>query len=250
MINKNNNLVPNNTIAVIPLIDQEHTLTPERLENIFSKIDKTRDWFTEHFYRCLPLAIGNKYGFVLKSEYDITFEWNGGPNKEDITITTNEDVFNLYPIVSSHFGSGIVTINTPFMLRTPPGVNLMTINPPNYILPGITVMTGVVESDNLRHFFTFNLKLQIPNTKITINKGFPLAAVIPIPRYFVDSFNLVMAKDIFTDETIIEELQAEEDFFTLRTEIEPTLPNQRNRLYFNGVDIYGNKFDDHQKPRG
>ena len=53
---------------------------------------------------------------------------------------------------------GVVTIQNRFTFRTPPDVNLMTINPPNYWIDGIQHMTGVIETDNLRRDFTFNLK--------------------------------------------------------------------------------------------
>lgn len=249
MINQNGNEVPENKIVLVPTFQNEHLLSSDRINNIFTKIDKKRDWFTEHFYRCLPLAIGNKYGFILKSEYDVTFEWNGAQEKESVQIETYEDTSSLYPRMLSHFGSGIITIETPFILRTPPNINLMTINPPNYVLPGLTVMTGVVESDNLSHYFTFNIKINIPNTKITVPKGFPLAAVIPVPRYFIDNFELEIANNVFSEDIINNEIQAEEDFLILRNEVEPTMPNQVNRLYFKGIDVYGNKYKDHQGPR-
>jgi hypothetical protein len=253
MINQGNN-VPDNTIAVFtnPFDTSWQFDNKERLYNIVDKSPKKRDWFTPHFYRCLPLTIGNQYGFVIKSEFDFSFIWDGGDSKDSIKFFFNENEESLnkkHPRVETHFGSGIVTISTPFTLRTPPGVNLMTINPPNYIIPNVTVMTGVIEADNIRRNFTFNLKIQIPNIQVNVPAGAPIAGFIPIPRYFADSFELKYAEDIFLEKEVIdEELQADIDVNVYRKDIEPDLPNGVGRQYFLGKDIYGNKFPDHQKP--
>jgi hypothetical protein len=253
MINDGINNVPDKTIAIFTSakIDNKK-LTQERILSMIKKPDKKRDWFTPHFYRCLPLTIGNQYGFTISSEFDIGFEWNGENDLEDVKIFVDQSVNNVddikYPNISSHFGNGIVTINTPFFLRTPPGVNLITMNPPNYVIPNVTVMTGVVEADNLRRNFTFNLKIQMPNMKVLIPAGYPLAAFMPIPRYYCDEFDLDFAENIFSKEIIDEEVKADKDASKYREEVETTLKNKVGRHYFQGKDVYGNIFKDHQKP--
>lgn len=253
MINDGINNVPDKTIAIFtaPEINNKD-LTQERILGMVKKPDKKRDWFTPHFYRCLPLTIGNQYGFTVSSEFDIGFEWNGGDHFEDLRIYVDDSGFSLdnlkYPNISTHFGNGIMTINTPFFFRTPPGVNLMTINPPNFVVPNVTVMTGVIEADNLRRNFTFNLKIQMPNIKVVIPAGYPLAAFIPIPRYYSDEFSLDFAENIFSKEVIDEELKAEKDAGKHRSEVEPTLKDHVGKHYMLGKDVYGNKFKDHQKP--
>jgi hypothetical protein len=253
MINDGINDVPDKTIAIFttPKIYNKE-LTQERILDMVKKPDKKRDWFSPHFYRCLPLTIGNQYGFTVSSEFDITFEWNGGDRPEDSRIYLNEELNNTknikYPNVSSHFGHGIITIDAPCVFRTPSGVNLMTINPPNYVIPNVTVMTGVIETDNLRRNFTFNLKIQIPNIRTTIPAGYPLAAFIPIPRYYCDEFNLDYAENLFDKEKIDEELKAEKDAGKHRSNVEPTLKHGVGKHYMQGKDVYGNIFKDHQKP--
>jgi hypothetical protein len=252
MINQGIN-VPDKTIAIFTDSFESDMATKERdrFDNLISKPDKKRDWFDENFYRCLSLIIGNQQGFVIKSEFDFAFTWNGNNDPNSILFNffeKAEDLEKKGPRIETHFGHGIITINPPFTLRTPPGVNLMTINPPNFIIPNITVMTGVVETDNLRRGFGFNLKIQIPNIKVFIPAGTPLAAFIPVPRYFTDSFELKFAEDIFSEEIINEEIQALRDVNIFRDFVEPTLPNGSGRQYFRGEDVYGNKFPDHQKP--
>lgn len=250
MINDGINDVPNKTIAIFTgpeVYDKD--LSQKRILDMVKKPNKKRDWFSPHFYRCLPLTIGNQYGFTVSSEFDIGIEWNGNDGLEDTKIYLYDEVDSpIYPKISSHFGYGIITINTPYFFRTPPGVNLMTINPPNYVIPNVTVMTGVVETDNLRRNFTFNLKIQIPNIKTFIPAGFPLAAFIPIPRYYCDEFNLDFAENLFSKEIIDEELKADLEAGRYRKEVEPTLKGGIGKHYMQGKDVYGNMFKDHQKP--
>ena len=56
----------------------------DRISNIIEKPGKTREWFDANFYRCLPLTIGNQYGFIIKSEFDFSFIWDGGLSNESI----------------------------------------------------------------------------------------------------------------------------------------------------------------------
>jgi hypothetical protein len=245
MINQGNN-VPDNTIAIFA--DHPYNNIPkDRINNLIEPSPKKRDWFTPHFYRCLPLSIGNQYGFIVKSEYTFEFEWDGTDGPDAIKFSFDEDTSTLFPHITSHFGSGIITMGYPFALRTPPGVNLMTINPPNFMLHNITVMTGVIETDNLRRDFSFNLKVQLPGIKVKILAGYPLAAFIPIPRYYADNFKLSLADDIFPENIVIEEAQAMTDAYLKREEIELFNNNNVGRDYLKGQDVYGNKFNDHQQ---
>jgi hypothetical protein len=249
MINQGND-VPENTIAV--LFDAyEVDFKYEDLHTILDFPDKKREWFEPNFYRCLPLTVANQYGFVLKSQYDISVTWDGGADPSAIGFSFTEPIEEInkkYPRIDSHFGSGVFTVNPPFTLKTPPGINLMTINTPNSILPNITVMTGVIESDNLRRNFTFNFKVQVPNMTTFIPKGYPLATVIPVPRYFIENFKLENAENIFSEELITEEVQARTDAVLRREEVRMTTKNGIDRDYFTGVDVYQNKFPDHQGP--
>jgi hypothetical protein len=244
--------VPDKTIAVIvnPIIDN-FTSAQKRLFNLIQKPDKKRDWFAPNFYRCLPLLIGNQYGFVITNEFDFSFSWNGESGTDGVLLSFYEEpeiIDKKFFRIESHFGEGTLTISPPFALKTPKGVNLMTINPPNSFIPNLSVMTGVIETDNLKNPFTFNLKITMPHVTIFVPRGTPLAGFIPIPRYYADSFSLKLAEEVFDEETMQEHLQAFVDTVTHRREVEQTLPNNIGRLYFKGEDVYGNKFSDHQKP--
>ena len=254
MINQGSNNVPDKTIAVF-LDEVETNFDAARIPSILKRPEKTRAWFDSHFYRCLPLAIGNTYGFVITTEWAFTVVWDGGNSRDSIKMYPHdENNKDMYPFISSHFGHGILTVTPPFTLRTPPGVNLMTINPPNYILPGITVMTGVVETDNIRRSFTFNLKMQIPNVEIVFLAGTALSGFIPIPRYYADSFVIKEASELFNEEVVTEEINAMQDhvaeryFLNERKSMNPdaSTTSAMDRRYLRGIDIYGNEFPDHQ----
>lgn len=251
MINDGVNNVPDKTIAIFRTTKEHNLIDDKTIEELIKKSPKKRDWFTPHFYRCLPLTIGNQYGFYVTSQYNFSVEWDGRESPDAITIYIDEDlevVNKLQPHINTHFGSGILTINPPYTLRTPPGINLMTINPPNFIIPNITVMTGVIECDNIRRNFTFNLKIQTPNIKINFPKGSPLAGFIPVPRYFCDKFELKCAEDIFTESIIQEEVDAVLEAERIRGLAKITNKHKIDKTYFQGKDAFGNKFKDHQGP--
>ena len=238
--------IPDKTIAYF---FDRHDYAKNDISKFIEKLDIKREWFNSHFYKCLPLSIANTYGFSVKSEFDFTAIWDGTESRNSVLITTPESNEDLYPRVESRFGSGIITLTYPFQLRTPAGVNLMTINPPNIIIPNITVMSGVIETDNLRWLFTFNLKIQTPGVEIKFLKNTPLSSFIPIPRYYADSFDLVDFENIASEDEYTEELQASLDFAYKRNEVDEYVPNKAGRDYYLGRDVYGNIFSDHQMPK-
>ena len=242
--------IPAATIAAIPY--QQEFASRESLDALFYSLngETKRDWFSRHAYFCLPLVIGNQYGFALRSLYDFSVVWNGGNATSDLVITIADEekyiqTANLQS-VSSHFGIGIITVQTAFILRTPPGVNLMTVNPPNYFIDGLYHMTGVVEADNLRRDFTFNIKMTRPNYEVRVKRGDIIGCIMPYPRAFIDNFEIQLGNDIFTPEQIAEEQQCAADFAAERSGPDQQKRYKNGRRYFRGEDVYGNKFKDHQ----
>jgi hypothetical protein len=257
IINQDDGLsVPEKTIAVFPTVsrDKETYFDMKKLSLFLKPLNTTHEryWFTPHFYKCLPLSIGNMQGFVFSLPYSFKVAWNGGDRREDVQVWYGEDVEQykekLFIHAVSEFGSGILTIHFPVTLKTPPGVNLMTIAPPNFPVPGMSPMTGVVESDNLRFTFTLNLKIDLVDTLIEIEANAPLAGIIPIPRYFCDSFELKSAYDIFDKEIIDEEIDTGHQH-----DLDRSIHNHQHlgpdKKYFMGYDYFGNKFKDHQLPK-
>jgi hypothetical protein len=218
-----------------------------------------RDYFAKHAYLCLPLTIANQSGFVVKSNVDMTLFWPGGESRAIIDLhgkqhaNESESIQNFY----NNFGSGIVSIANSFILRTPPGINLMTIQPPNYFIPGAHVMTGIVEADNLRGHFTFNLKVTTPGIKVHIKKGDWLGAFIPTPRYFIEQFKLIDGLEVYDnsvhdlEKASIDKLKYERNGGDLEKNIQNGMENtylaSMGRRYFKGIHPNDKEFIDHQK---
>ena len=245
-INDPGHEVPENKILVIPSYDLQNTYYTEIIEPLAG--NPKRDWFNSHFYYCLPILIGNQYGFVIRSMRDLEITWDGGNDHvNDLNITflnnDNADKQTFY----DGFSTGILTIQNHFHLKTPPGINLMTIQPPNMFIPGTIAMAGVIETDQLRRDFTFNLKVTIPNYTIRIKKGDPLGAFIPIPRYFVDKFEIDDAYKYFDKELIENEQKDIKELARQRSIDDKSKPHEAGRKYFTGEHAFGEKYVDHQR---
>jgi hypothetical protein len=238
-------IVPHNKLVTIPESSEFNNSNELIIEPLKGKIK--RDWFIKHAYFCLPLVIGNQYGFGIKSLKTFKVKWNGGASPSDVIVEIlDKGDTPGHQSISSHFGMGTFTIQNRFTFRTPPGINLMTINPPNQFIDGIHHMTGVIETDNLRRDFTFNLKITRPDTEIIINEGDLIGCVLPIPRHFVDEFELVNGYNIFTEDEIKEEQTIMRDFGIERSTKDKKKLNGNGRRYFKGEDVYGCPFKDHQ----
>jgi hypothetical protein len=119
-----------------------------------------RDWMEaggRHAYRCLPLTIGNGYGWQLLAPADVTASWTGGPTINDVVVTCARP-----HLAVSNFANGILTFDVGYIFRTPPGCHILVTGPSNAFKDGIASMTAVVESDWLPYGFTMNYRFTRP----------------------------------------------------------------------------------------
>jgi hypothetical protein len=239
--------VPDKAIVVVPHNSEVTKFLDQIIEPLAGNMK--RDWFNSHFYYCLPINIGNQYGFAIKSMWDFNATWDGSSeNSQDIEIEMiSEDYDATVQYIGSGFSEGVLTIQNFYHMKTAKGINLMTIQPPNYGIPGTFAMTGVIETDNLRRDFTFNLKLTDPGRKVRVRKGDWLGAFIPIPRYFVDSFEIVNAKDLFSEDIVDNEIFDGDELARQRNDEDKERPHESGRKYFNGEHAFGCPYPDHQK---
>jgi hypothetical protein len=238
--------VPENTILIVPNSTESTGFYEEIVFPLKGEIK--RDWFNEHFYYCLPINIGNQYGFVVRSLRDFTIKWDGTFNRSnDVSINFLNDDNENKQVVASAFGNGVVTIQNHFSIKTPPGINIMTIQPPNMFIPTCVSMTGVVETDQIRRDFTFNIKMTVPDYEVTIKKGDPLGAFIPIQRRFVDNFDISLVSDIFDKSLHFNEIEEMYNLSQERQSSDKNKPHQSGRRYFNGIHSDETKYPDHQK---
>src|ERR1700722_17746805 len=228
--------VPEKTILFIP----DHVVFSNPTH--FDQPGKKRSWFSSFFSMCLPLVMGNQHGFVVRSLYDFTIRWNGQAELEGLKIHEMNPAPEVSPVnLESHFGYGILTVQARYVLRTPKGVNLMVKQPPNFWVHGLSWMDAMVETDNLRRDFTFNIKVTKPHMDIFIPKGSPLGCIVPYPRYFHDGYKMEELKD---EEELAKARRTVEYFATERADYDGGNPRLR---YMEGKDIYDCRFADHQK---
>jgi hypothetical protein len=235
--------VPENTIVVVPHAPGQTGFYKEILLPL--KGESKRDWFTAHFYYCLPLTIGNQYGIAVRSAFTFEATWPGGEAPAVITFEPNSDIPQ--QVVSTHFNNGVITFQNFFALKTPLGINLMTIQPPNMFIPGCVAMTGVVETDQIRRDFTFNLKITIPNYTVKVNKGDIIGAFIPIPRYFVDKFEVALVTDLFDADLHLNETKEAKLLGIERSTTDREKNHLAGRRYFKGLHSDETPYTDHQK---
>ncbi len=238
-INDMDNRIPDDTIAVITEHDEYNKdYVDSIVESLRGNIK--RDWFIPHTYQCPPLTLANQMGFLIKSISDFRVKWTGGYEMEDVIVENDNPTDNQF--VVTHFGMGVFTIQNRFTFRTPPGVNLMLINPPNMFKDGIHQMTTILETDNLRRDFTYNMRITRPNIWIEFKVGDPIGCIIPTPRGFIDGFNVKMGEDIFDKKMIDNERDIMQEFGEERRTSDPHKPKGNGRRYYKGEDVRDNKF--------
>jgi Family of unknown function (DUF6065) len=229
-------VVPENAIYTIP--DQLEFLDADYFEKCQSK----RSWFSPFFYNCLPIVFGNLHGFMLVATHSFVCRWNGRNSIDGVSIHALDEPENKHLLtIESHFGHGILTIQSRHHFRTPKGVNMMVKAPPNYPVNGCSWMDAIVETDNLRRDFTFNIKITRPHMDIFFAKGTPLGCIVPYPRYFLDKYELVPLTDPVELKKCIETTN---NYGKERGEYDLDVPRLR---YMEGKDIYDVYYDQHQK---
>lgn len=238
--------LPENNILVITNDINGLNSFNEIVEPLVGKIK--RDWFTDHFYYCLPLNIGNQYGFIIKSLRTFDLVWDDTVvDHTGVKISFLDNNENNDQVYTSSFGSGILTIQNSFHFKTPIGINLMAFQPPNMFIPGIQAMTGVIETDQLRRDFTFNLKITDPNRTIRINAGDAIGAFIPIPRNFVEKFEVKHVSEVYDKSLHVNELADGQELARQRMNEDKQKTHMSGRKYFSGTHAFGEKYADHQK---
>jgi len=120
-------------------------------------------------YHCLPLVVANEVGFDLPLSEPVESTWDGGMSLDALRVSG--------PAVSN-FGQGIVTFHVDAIFRTPPGVQLLVMGPPNEPKDGVQPLVGVVESSWATATFTMNWMHTRPGT-IRWEAGETFCKVIP-----------------------------------------------------------------------
>jgi len=151
--------------------------------------ERVRDWMEatpdKFVKRCLPLLIANQAGFVILNSHAITVTWTGGVDKSALHIESGSAGPGL---AVSHFGSGVITWNIPWLFRTSEGYNLLVRGPANLPKDGVSALEGVVETDWSCATFTMNWKVTRPGVPIVFAVGEPIALLVPQKRGELEAF--------------------------------------------------------------
>ena len=123
----------------------------------------------------------------------------------------------------------------------------MTIQPPNYYTAGLTAMTAVVETDNIRRDFTFNLRMTIPEMKVHVKAGDPIAAFIPIARNTVEKYEIKLITDVFSTEQHLLEVMESDTLGKERQTRDKDRKRGNGQRYFKGEHTNGQRYLNHQK---
>jgi hypothetical protein len=155
------------------------TIVPAPVER--SWMDRTDNGFA---YRCLPLNIANAHGWLILNPVAFVAEWNGGTGLDAVGV---QAISNDRPlIVSSHFGSGVLTFNVNALFRTEPSYDLIATGPLNQPKDAIQPLSGVVETDWAPFTFTMNWKFTRKLTPIVFERDEPFCMIFPIKRGLIE----------------------------------------------------------------
>ena len=162
-----------------------HVEKPLRLVPANSKRAWMDSQANRHPYRCLPLKIANTYGWHLLSPFEFSATYHGGDDRSAIDLLLPTDTDPADSFVQSHFGHGILTFRTGYVIRTQAGWHLMTSGPANSPKDGIDALSGLVETDWLPYPFTINWKFTRPGS-VVFAKDEPIAQLIPVMQHALE----------------------------------------------------------------
>jgi hypothetical protein len=136
-------------------------------------------------YRCLPLTMANQYGWEILSTRHLRATWDGQSHPEGIRVKTLHGGGGIH--CHSDFGGGVLTFTVPFLIKTPPGWNLMVRGPTNSPKDGLVALDGIVETDWAHTTFTMNWRFTRACT-VEFVVGEPVCQFFPIERNAIGAF--------------------------------------------------------------
>eukprot|EP01035_Chromulina_nebulosa_P013044 gene13044-17359_t len=157
--------------------------------------EASRDWMnatdSRFANRCLPLLIANQNGWMLLNTNRFAATWNGGMGKDALVVEHFDYAPGMIHYAVSHFGSGVLTISVPYLIRTPPGYNLYVRGPANLPKDGISALSGIVETDWSDSTFTMNWIFTRANHRVVFEEDEPIAMISPVRRGEIERFRPV-----------------------------------------------------------
>lgn len=199
--------------------------------------------------RCLPLLIANQSGWLVLNSFRVAVTWTGGGARDDITIEYADGVRPVYPLLS-HFGTGIVTWNLPYVFETPPGWSLHVRGPANCPKDAAYPLEGLVETDWGRATFTMNWHLTRPGHTVVFDVDEPICQIVPVWREEVERVRPVLryladAPDVRAE---ADAWAQDRRTFLEQLKVEGSAAQQRGwqKDYFQGRSPDGTRVDGHR----
>jgi hypothetical protein len=196
------------------------------------------------------MVLANQAGWFLLSSHTFKARWSGEEGVDSLAIyyLTGQRPF---PAIST-FGSGILTIQIPYLFRTPPGYNILVRGPANCPKDGAYPLEGLVETDWSTATFTMNWQLTRPNHTVVFEEHEPIAMIVPQPRGTLENFRPEL-RPIETDEDVSTRhsqwARSRRDFIaavrTHPTDVDTNGMWQRH--YYQGISVDGTPAPEHQR---
>jgi hypothetical protein len=206
---------------------------------------KKRKWMDDTHnafaYRCLPLTVANGFGWNVLNPHRFSVTWNGGKEIKDLVVNDPTGKH----LAQSHFGSGVVTFNLGFLIRTESNHNLYVKGPANNPKRGVTALEGVVETDWLPFTFTMNWKITEPNFEVVFEEGEPICSFFPFERGYLEKWEPEVKEIVENPEIFVKY----HEWAGSRMKYNKTLDtngNRGERDYLRGQHKDGTKFEGHQ----
>lgn len=120
---------------------------------------------------CLPMQAAASHGWLLLNPTKVVVRWDGGPGRKALTV----DADRFVNPVASLVGTGIVSWQMPYLLRTPHGWATRVSGPINACKPDVAPLEGIVETSWYAGLAAMNWKVTRPGVEIAFEAGEPVA---------------------------------------------------------------------------
>jgi hypothetical protein len=156
------------------------TIAPARSERAW--MDATPERYA---YRCLPLSIANATGWEILCPCSFEAVYYGGDALDAIQLRSTDGTRRYERLAGSHFGSGVLTFQVGYLLRTSPGWAIWARGIPNSSRGKIVPLEGLIETDWTASTFTMNWRFTRPGT-VRFQEGEAFCFITLVPHASLD----------------------------------------------------------------
>lgn len=145
---------------------------------------RSREWMDrtprKAAYWCLPIAMANQAGWVVRLPSTVTATWNGKDGPDAVKLDFPGKTNRMKGLVGTNFGAGIVSFALPWVFKTTDGTGLWVRGEPNSHTPDCVPLEGIVETDWSPFPFTMNYRIIKRNATVYFPEGMALCMLCPV----------------------------------------------------------------------